>query len=206
VQIEELTRRNKALGEQLRLAENGKYVEKRETVTEKSRRVKCLVLGDSIIRNVGADKSHMKVECFPGIRSDQLRRIIENRDLGCSDAVVIHVGTNDVRNYRNLDYVMGEVYDLVNTAKTKFPGSRLVLSGVLRSRGVSWRRVGAVNDRMEWVAGTLGPTFVDPNSWIRDEDFGRDGLHLNRNGANQLGELYSRVCERGMERQKVTNN
>ena len=206
VEIEELTRRNKALEEQLRLAENGKYVEKRDTVIEKPRREKCLVLGDSIIRNVGADKSYMKVECFPGIRSDQLRRVIENRDLGCSDAVIIHVGTNDVRNYRNLDYVMGEVYDLVNTAKTKFPGSRIVLSGVLRSRGVSWRRVGAANDRLEWVAGTLGATFVDPNSWIRDEDFGRDGLHLNRNGANQLGELYSRVCERGMERQKEANN
>ena len=64
----------------------------------------------------------------------------------------------------------------------------------------------AANDRLEWVAGTLGATFVDPNSWIRDEDFGSDGLHLNRSGVNQLGELYCRVCERGMERQKATNN
>jgi hypothetical protein len=116
------------------------------------------------------------------------------------------VETNDVRRYRNFDYVMGEVYDLVNTTKTKFPGSRLVLSCVLRSIGVSWRRVGAANDRLEWVTGILGATFVDPNSWIRDEDFGRDGLHLNRSRASQLGELYSRVCERGIERQKVTNN
>ena len=76
----------------------------------------------------------MRVECFPGIRADQLRRVIENRDLGNSDAVVIHVGTNDVRRSRNLDYIMGEVYDLVNTAKAKFPGSKLVLSGVLRSK------------------------------------------------------------------------
>jgi len=87
-----------------------------------------------------------------------------------------------------------QVYDLVNTAKAKFPGSRLVLSGVLRSRGVNWRRAGAANDRLEWVARNLGATFVDPNSWIRDMDFGRDGLHLNRNGARQLGDLYSRVC------------
>ena len=188
------------------MAENGNDVEKRDTVTVKPRREKCLVLGDSIVRNVGADKSDMRVECFPGIRTDQLRRVIQNRDLGCSDAVVIHVGTNDVRSSRNLDYVMGEVYDLVNTAKTKFQGSRLIVSGVLRSRGVSWRRVGAANDRLEWVAGTLGATFVDPNSWIRDGDFGRDGLHLNRNGASQLGELYSRVCERGSKHQKVTNN
>ena len=152
------------------MAENGNDVEKRDTVTVKPRREKCLVLGDSIVRNVGADKSDMRVECFPGIRTDQLRRVIQNRDLGCSDVVVIHVGTNDVRSSRNLDYVMGEVYDLVNTAKTKFQGSRLIVSGVLRSRGVSWRRVGAANDRLEWVAGTLEATFVDPNSWIRDGD------------------------------------
>jgi len=78
------------------------------------------------------------------------------------------VGTSDVGRSRNLDYTMGEVNDLVNTAKAKFPGSRLVLSGVLRSKGMKWRRVGAANDRLEWVARNLGATFVDPNSWIRD--------------------------------------
>jgi len=46
---------------------------------------------------------------------------MESRDLGYSVAVVIHVGTNYVRRYRNLDYIMREMYDLVNTAKAKFP-------------------------------------------------------------------------------------
>jgi len=101
---------------------------------------------------------------------------------------------------------MGEVYDLVNTAKAKFPGSRLVLSGILRSRGVNWRRVGAANDRLKWVARNLGATFVDSNSRIRDVDFGREGLHLKRNGARQLGDLYSRVCGMESESQKVMRN
>jgi hypothetical protein len=35
-------------------------------------------------------------------------------------------------------------------------------------------------------AANLGPTFVDPSSWIRDSDFSRDGLHLKRDGAKQL--------------------
>jgi hypothetical protein len=120
-------------------------------------------------------------------------------------------GTLDFIKFRellhqlNLDYVMGEVYDLVNTAKAKFPGSTLVLSGVLRNKGVRWRRVGAANDRFEWVASNLGATFVDPNSWIRDGDFGRDGLHLNKNGARQLGDRYCRVC--GMDGgSQVINN
>jgi hypothetical protein len=101
IQIEELKRRNKALEEQLLLTENGKDVGKGNTVTVKPVGEKCLVLGDSIVRNVGAKNSNMTVECFPGSRADQLRRVIENRDLGNSDAVVIQVGTNDVRRSRN---------------------------------------------------------------------------------------------------------
>jgi hypothetical protein len=80
LQIDDLTRKNKELEEELRLATTG--------------------------REVGS---------FPGIRKDQLHRFIENRDLGIPDTVVIHVGTNELRRTGNLDYVMGDVYDLVNT-------------------------------------------------------------------------------------------
>jgi hypothetical protein len=186
--------------------ENRKDVGKGDIVTVKPVIEKCLVLGDSIVRNVGAEKPNMRVECFPGIRADQLHRVMENRNLGYSDTVVIHVGTNDIRRSRNLDYIMGEVYDLVNTAKAKFPSSRLVLSGALSSRGVNCWHVGAANNRLEWVARNLGATFVNPNSWIRDVDFGRDGLHLNRNGARKLGDLYSRVFGIDSESQKVMSN
>ena len=78
------------------------------------------------------------------------------------------------------------------TAKKKLPNCRLVLSGVLRRRDVSWRRVGA-HDRFDWVANALGLTFVDPNSWIEEGDFARDGLHLNGRGKRRLRQLYARV-------------
>jgi len=124
------------------------------------------VLGDSIIRNVGTECLDMKIECFLGFRTEQLQRVIERRELWSPDSVVIHVGTNEIRRTGNLYYVMGDVYDLVNTAKNKFSTSRLVLSGVLRREDLSWRRIGAVNDGLEWVAKTLGVTFVDPKSWV----------------------------------------
>ena len=57
---------------------------------------KYLVLGDSIVRKVGTEEPDMRDECLPGIRAEQLRRVMENRDFGHSDAVVIHVGTNDI--------------------------------------------------------------------------------------------------------------
>jgi hypothetical protein len=106
------------------------------------------VLGDSIKRNVSTEYPDTKVECFPGIRTEQLHRVIENRDLGNRNTVVIQMGTNDLRRTGNLDYVMRDAYDLVNTAKTKFSTSTAVLSGVLRRRDVSWRCTGAVNSSM----------------------------------------------------------
>jgi hypothetical protein len=51
----------------------------------------------------------MTVECFPGIRTVQLHIVMENKELGNPDAVLIHLGTNDLRRSRNLDYVMGEM-------------------------------------------------------------------------------------------------
>ena len=71
---------------------------------------------------------------------------MENRDLGRSDMVLIHVGTNDARRLRNLDYIMGETYDLVNMANSKFPNSRVMLSGMLRCKGVNRQRVGAMDE------------------------------------------------------------
>jgi len=145
----------------------------------------------------------MKVECFPGIRTEQLQRVIVKSDLCSPDAIVVHIGTNDLRRTGNLSYVMRDVYDLINTAKFKFSASRLVLSDVLRWRIVSWRRIRAANDRLEWVANALGVAFVDPNNLVDDWDFSRDGLHINRKGARQLGQLYSRVCVIGGGRQKT---
>ena len=55
IQIDELQRKNKALEKQSLLKENGKDVGKRETMTVQPGGEKCLVSGDSIIRNVGAE-------------------------------------------------------------------------------------------------------------------------------------------------------
>jgi hypothetical protein len=73
----------------------------------------------------------------------------------CAENVFIHVGTNELRTTRNLDFVTGEVYALVATAKRKFPNCKLVLSEVLRRRDVSWRRIGALNDRYDWLSNAL---------------------------------------------------
>jgi hypothetical protein len=122
----ELKARNRELEAKLLMARPGK----RQTMSTKQKFTKCMVVGDSVLHNVGAEHADMKVECFTGIKTEQLYRVIEKRDLGRPETVIIHVGTNDMRTTRNLRFVMGEVYALVSTAKKKLPNCRLVLSGV----------------------------------------------------------------------------
>jgi hypothetical protein len=136
-QIDALTRKNKTLEEQLRLATDGREVCMSDNVKGHPKGGECLVLVDSFIRKVGTECSGVKVECFPGIRTEQLRRVIVNRDFWSPEAVVIHVGTNDVKRTGNLNYVIGDADDLINTAKTTFSASTVVLSGVLWIRDVS---------------------------------------------------------------------
>ena len=196
-QIEDLKLMNRKLKEQLGLSATGNEIGRQDTVQEHHEGKQCLVVGDSIIRNLGTRQNNMMLECFPGIRTEQLHSGLDNRDLGTPDTVVIHVGTNNLKRSLNLDYVMGEVYSLVNKAKVKFPQSETVLSGLLRRTDVAWRRNGALNDRYDWITKTLGVTFVDPNSWLEDWDSARDGLHINRRGARRLSQLHSRVSGLG---------
>jgi hypothetical protein len=76
---------------------------------------------------------------------------------------------------------------------------------VLRRSDVSWRHIGALNDRLCWVPEALGITFVDPNSWIDDNDFARHGLHLNGRGKSRLGQLFARVSDLDTEAVSVSD-
>jgi hypothetical protein len=92
-QIEDLKMRNKNLGEQLRMTATGYEIGRTVTVQEHHEGEKCLVMGDSKIRYLGTGLNNMIVECFPGIRTEQLHRVMDNRDLGAPGTVIIHVGT-----------------------------------------------------------------------------------------------------------------
>jgi hypothetical protein len=135
----------------------------RDTVPAKRKVGKCLEVGQSMLRNVRREHADIIVEFFLGFETEQLHRVVEKRGLVGPEIVIIHVGKTGLK-MRNFDFVMGEVYGLVATAKRKVPKRKLVLSGVLRHLDVSLRHIGARNIRCDWVANSLGLTFVDPNS------------------------------------------
>ena len=80
----------------MRLATTRTDIGRQVTVQEQHEGEQCLVVGDSIIRNVRTGQNNMMVECFPCIRTAQLHRVLDNRDLGTPDTVVIHVDRKSV--------------------------------------------------------------------------------------------------------------
>ena len=52
----------------------------------------------------------MTLDCFLGTGTEEMYRVLENRDIGSTDTAVIHVGTNDIKRNLTLDCVMCEVY------------------------------------------------------------------------------------------------
>jgi len=85
----------------------------------------CMLVGDLMLRNVGAEHRDMMVECFQGIKTEQLHKMIEKRHLGITVTVIVYMGTNDLRTTRNLDFLRGEVCALVVTLKRKFRTAHL---------------------------------------------------------------------------------
>ena len=148
-QIDELKDRNRELEAKVLMAGN----EKRDTMLTHPEVTKCRMVGDSILCIAGVEHAEMIVKCFPGIKTEQLHRVVEQKEVGNPETVIIDVGADDMRATRNLDLVMGEIYTLVSTAKKKLPNCRLLLSRVLRRRDVSWRltvTLKLILRRLEW--------------------------------------------------------
>jgi hypothetical protein len=60
---------------------------------------------------------------------------------------------------------------------------------------------------MEWVARNHGVTFVDPNSWIRNCDFSRDGLcECQKAKINWLDSMGNEFSEERPEGFRITAN
>ena len=73
-QIDELKAKNRELETKLQMAGTGE----RDTMPTKQNVTKCMVVGDS----------DMKVECFPGIKTEQLHRVMEKRNLVSPDRLL----------------------------------------------------------------------------------------------------------------------
>ena len=112
-----------------------------------------MVLGDSIVKHVKLD-GVAKVHVFSGIKSSQLEKVIEKQEVikhSNPKLIFLHVGTNDLKNSKSPEEVMGEIYSLARCVKDKYPKSKVLVNGIVKRRDVSYRYLDRVNENIRWA-------------------------------------------------------
>lgn len=169
-------------------------IDKQPQIIDHNKR-RVIVMGDSMLYNVEKISKQIgkewKVNCFPGVRTDQLTKIVKNSQAQEVEEVemqppiiIVHVGTNSVKGWKRNGNAINDNWELVTELKGKFPGADIAITGVSHRLDVSDNEIDNVNDDIEWVATQLGCTYTDPNIWLLKDSLGKDGLHYNYKGHN----------------------
>lgn len=152
-----------------------------------------LVIGSSMLRNVHKYIKSKKVYIGmrPGAKVLDIVNELKSQSVSQKTrAVIIHVGGNDIHNSpSNPDFVIGDLWSLVELSKDKFPNAKIIVNGVLRRRGVSLALIKKLNAGIEWMTEALRVSYADPNPFVRHADFARDGIHLNESGTVVLADF-----------------
>ena len=156
-----------------------------------------------LIKHVNCNGPQLKFEkhCLPGAKISQLTEFFNKFSSSCEyEAVFIHCGTNsiiinDVGYVNNSDLLVRDFKLLLSVLKTKFPNSRIVISGLLFRRDLDFSSLCCINDFISNLCHLFNFTFVDPCSWLSPVCLGRDGLHLNRKGSYTFSKFISHASE-----------
>lgn len=147
-----------------------------------------VVIGDSIVRDVKMKST--KTYCFPGLRVQEIVSKIPGiiRDHSHLERLVVHVGTNDIRNQQSellkLDFIeLLKVLERLNC--------HVYVSGPIPTLGRGIGRFSRLLNLHTWLAATCSDynvAFIDNFNlfWERREFYWRDGLHPNRAGSRRL--------------------
>jgi len=160
----------------------------KEPTNKDSRTV--VVISDSIVKHVQGWKlsssSRTVVKAFPGAKVDDIFHYVKPTLHLHPDEIIIHVGTNDVRN-SNPRQVAERIVDLGNSIIADSPSTKVTLSSLISRSDDS-----ALDEKVKQVNKVLN-TFASQNEWdflshsnITTAHLNAGGLHLNHIGTKLL--------------------
>ena len=156
-----------------------------------------IIAGDSILKHLNAhkmskDNNKVKVATFPGCTIRDMRDHIKPILRKKPDQLIIHVGTNSLRESESPSACSDEIINLVSPIKRDATDTDVVLSS-LTARSDD----GQLAIKVEDVNSTLRD-FCCQNKWkiithsniVADHHLNRSGLHLNRIGTSRLARNF----------------
>ena len=150
---------------------------------------KWLVLGDSLVSNVHRwlpDSTYVAWRSGATIASVTREIMVAsiNTDI---QVVIVHIGGNDLSYMESPDHVIGDLWNLIDVLREKFPNSKLIMDGILWRKGFTYNFMFDLNQGIAWLARCLGIGFADPNLSIFRTHFSYDCIHLNSVGNKIFG-------------------
>ena len=147
-----------------------------------------VLIGDSIIKHVDPHKLSQKTVrkfTYPGKTADEIADCFNTINVENPSHVVIHAGTNNLPS-DSADACTSKIQNLVEKAKSKFPNSKIGVSGLTYREDVDLEsKRSQVNDRLKQSAEAGGFTFIE-HSNIDITGLNGSKLHLNAKGTALL--------------------
>ena len=163
------------------------------------------MLGDSLLKQVIPERLlpsgyDAQIDKYEAYRIDDIANAAENEVLKDADVIVLHSGTNDIKTATS-ETCLDKMTSTVAFLQEINPDVKIVLSNVIAPRGDA--EVLDIN-RQEFNVKLLKEYSLDPNVTISDNNnlsrhgsiiekfYGRDNVHLNREGTKILASNISK--------------
>ena len=162
-----------------------------------------LLLADSIPKHVGP-LAGVKLHILRGAYIEDFTAGVTSGDIGVKDydAVLVHVGTNNIARDNCAPMVLGEMGKLLGAIRWQHAEAHIVVSGIiprLIDQSVTEQTVKSVNKLLSKVTRDRNVIFLrsfSPFCSAREPTgvkgwlFGKDGLHLSNKGSCVLHHLF----------------
>ena len=181
-------------GEDINVDKNTSSDKNKDKEEKNSKRTVTLI-GDSMIKNIQGYKmkqgmlmgEKVFVRCFPGAQTECMTDYIKPSLKYNPDAVVLHVGTNDLRNNKTPEEIGKDILSLATQIKTL--NNEVIVSSIIIRNDSFNEKGNNVNNFLRLNCEKNKLLYCD-NSNISKGCLNAGGLHLNPRGTISLANNF----------------
>ena len=154
------------------------------------------ILGDSIVKEVNPWLMQKKVDhntkiykhSFNGAKTDQMYHHANAIMPFEPDLVILHVGTNNLRDSTSAENIAGEIINLATKLRTD--KNEIIISGITERRDSLRDKVKQVNHFLNNKCHQLNLPFILHDNIKSDTHLKPKGVHLNKAGSSLLASNF----------------
>ena len=162
---------------------------------ESNKRIKVTIIGDSQLLRLDEKKlsnkhREVKIQAKSGMR---LNQIVKNTGKTDSDVVIIHVGTNNLKNSKPEELSTG-ILTALKKIQENNPDAKIAYSSIFRRKDELNKLAMSVNKQIAEKLMLNGFDLIE-NENILYSNLAQDGLHINTGGARKFASNLSRFIK-----------